>query len=403
MGRRRLRGDLGNLTSWVLLAAATASIVTGVVAHAWDLNGFTLHTTSGYVMTAAALVHVALSWRRLVAYSSMRVRHLRSWLARRAGTGAARRPATGRGAVPAGGTSRPAQRPRRDGRGGGGAPAVAGPEGRSLTRRGLLGAGLTGALGVVAGRGLRPPPPIEAGSDLGLVYHEWSKPGVIDALGTLTDWGGRPPAYKSVPGAGAVPLPAPVVGGGPALREVVADRHSTREYAGGMSAATLSSLLALTGGVRPGEDRRRTYPSSGALFPLELYPVVNDVEGVAPGVYHYDVRGHGLTPVRPGDASEAIMHGGLDQDFLASADVVLVVTMIVQRMRFKYRDRSYRYGLLEAGHVGQNLYLAASSLGLGACAVGAFRDDEVNDLVDVDGREEFAVYLLAAGTPAGAA
>jgi SagB-type dehydrogenase family enzyme len=77
---------------------------------------------------------------------------------------------------------------------------------------------------------------------------------------------------------------------------------------------------------------------------------------------------------------------------------VLFLTVIFQRMRFKYRDRTYRYGLVEAGHLGQNLYLAAESLGLGACAVGAFLDDEMNAMLGVDGRDEAAVYMLSLGS-----
>ena len=77
--------------------------------------------------------------------------------------------------------------------------------------------------------------------------------------------------------------------------------------------------------------------------------------------------------------------------------MVLFLTMIMQRMRPRYQDRSYRYGLLEAGHVGENAYLAAMSMGLGACGVGAFMDDAINDMLGVDGVEEAVVYMLAAG------
>lgn len=385
MDRRRVLGDLGIVTTWVLLVAATAAIVTGIVAHAWDLDGFVLHTRAGYVMAVAALVHVALSWRRLVDHSAQRLARARSLLhARVAGGDTPRTPPVEPSAESPAST--------------GSTTAETAQPPRGVTRRGLIGAALAGGAGFLAGRGLRPPPPIEAGSDLGLVYHEWSKPGIVDALGTLADWGDRPPQYKQWPDSTPTPLPPPDLTGGPPLREVVATRHSTRDYVGGMPLATLSTLLALTGGLRPGEEHERTQPSPGALYPLEVYPVVNAVEGLEPGIYHYDVRGHGLTTLRTGDTSAAIRRGGLDQAFLAEADVVLVVTAILQRLRWRYRDRSYRYALLEAGHLGQNLYLGAGSLGLGACAVGAFRDDEVNDLLGVDGREELAVYLLAAGT-----
>lgn len=86
------------------------------------------------------------------------------------------------------------------------------------------------------------------------------------------------------------------------------------------------------------------------------------------------------------------------QEFLGEANVVLFMTVIFQRMRFKYQDRTYRYGLIEAGHLGQNAYLAATSMGLGACAIGAFMDDDINAMLGVDGKNEAAIYMLAIGS-----
>ena len=381
MTRHRLRSDLSHLVSWVLLASAAATIATGIIADAWDLNGFRLHTVAGYVMTVAALAHVALSWRRLVSYARFRLR------------GARRRPAlpsTRRGA-----TSHPIRTA-----GTAEAAASGASPGARVARRRVLSVAVTGAAGFVAGRGLRPPPVIPHGSDLGVVYHEWSKPGVIDALGTLTDWGGKPALYKEYPTAASVVLPDPPPTATMPVPVAIQQRHSTREYAGTpLGLGQLATLVGHVGGLRDDSASRRTAPSSGALYPIEIYPVVNAVDGLDAGVYHYDIRRHRLDTVRTGDQSGEIMHLGLDQDFLAVANVVFVLTLIHQRMRFKYRDRSYRYGLLEAGHLGQNLYLTATAMGLGACAVGAFRDDGLNQLLDVDGHEEVAVYLLAAGVP----
>ena len=81
----------------------------------------------------------------------------------------------------------------------------------------------------------------------------------------------------------------------------------------------------------------------------------------------------------------------------AEAAVVFVWTAVVERAKWKYRERGYRYLYLDAGHIGQNLYLAANSLGLGCCTIGAFYDDEVNRLIEVDGQRETAVYLGAVG------
>jgi SagB-type dehydrogenase family enzyme len=256
--------------------------------------------------------------------------------------------------------------------------------------------GVGGAAGVLAGRGLRPPPVIPGGEDLGFVYHEWSKPGVMDALGSVSSWGERPAQYKTYEHAEEVVLPEPDLTAGLPTEDAIVARHSTRTYSGTpLGLDELSRILFLTAGMtRPG---RRAYPSSGALFPIEVYPVVHNVDGLPRGVYHYDVRKHALRQVRSGDHRGEVVRQGLMQGFLGEANVVLFLTVIFQRMRFKYRDRSYRYGLIEAGHLGQNAYLAAASLGLGACAVGAFLDDSMNRMLGVDGREEAAVYMLSVG------
>ena len=369
---RRLRQDLNHLVSAGLLVVAVMAILTGVIADLWDLNDFRWHTYAGYVMTGLALAHVALNWRRLLTYARVRLRRGKAAPKRR-------RQAT---ALPAGPLT-----PRSVGR------ATAGA---LLSRRGLLGLGVGGAVGALAGRGLRPPPVIPGGEDVGLVYHEWSKPGVLDALGTVANWGERPPQYKTYPEAETVVLPEPNLDGGLPTEDAITARSSTRAYSGSpLTLDELSRVLFLTAGMtRPG---RRSYPSSGALYPIEVYPVVHNVNGLDQGVYHYDVRRHALERLAAGDFRQRVVRQALLQEFLGEAGVVLFLSVIFQRMRFKYQDRTYRYGLIEAGHLGQNAYLAATSLGLGACAVGAFLDDEMNKMLGIDGREEAAVYMLGMG------
>ena len=260
------------------------------------------------------------------------------------------------------------------------------------------------------GRGLRPPPPIEAGSDLGVVYHQWSKPGIIDALGTLTTWGPPVDLYKVHRGAPRISLPAIESGGRsstePSATQAIEQRRSIRTYdaARPMSLDELGRLLHAGGGITAGlhGNARRAAPSSGALYPIELYAVVHRVEGLAPGVYHYAPLTHELERLRTGDFRQAVVDQGLGQEFLGTCGGVLFLTQILQRMRPRYQDRSYRYGLLEAGHVGENVYLAATAMGLGACGVGAFMDDAINDMLGVDGIEEAALYMLATGHVPGA-
>jgi SagB-type dehydrogenase family enzyme len=376
----RLRHDIDFVTTVALLATVIATALTGVIADLWDLNDFWYHTVSGYAMGVFAAAHVLLNQDRLIAYGRFRWRSLRQPRPPAPVPVPLRRAVPNRDVEPA----QPASMVAR---------AV-------LSRRGLFGLTMGGIAGLVLGRGLRPAPPIEAGSDVGVIYHQWSKPGIIDALGSVANWGPPVELYKSYPGAPVVELPEPDLSGGLSAATAIARRRSTRDYLPTpMTAAELSRLLYLTSGIAADKygNARRTAPSSGALYPIEVYAVVHRVDGVEPGVYHYAYKEHALEQVRLGDFRAHTVEQAISQEFLGECGVVLFLTMIMQRMRPKYQDRSYRYGLLEAGHLGENAYLAATSMGLGACGVGAFMDDAINEMLGVDGVEEAAVYMLAAG------
>lgn len=383
----RLRHDLDHATTTGLLIAAVLTGVTGLVSDAWDLNDFWPHIIAGYVMGGLAIAHVWFNWGRLVGYLRFRGRSLLGLRGSR------------RDVAP------PVSR-RRDRPGLANPPPSALLARIALSRRGLIAAAAGAVAGLVLGRGLRPPPPIPAGSDVGVIYHEWSKPGIVDALGTVANWGAQPELYKAYPGAPRLALPAADLSRGRATEDAIVARRSTRRYAPEpMTIEELARVLYLTSGITGDAwgDARRTAPSSGALYPLELYPVVHAVAGVERGVYHYAYREHTLELLRAGDYRQAVVDHGIGQEFLGQCGAVVVVSLILQRMRFRYQDRSYRYGLIEAGHVGQNLYLAATSAGLGACAIGAFMDDAINELLGIDGTEEAAVYLLAVGRVPAAA
>ena len=101
--------------------------------------------------------------------------------------------------------------------------------------------------------------------------------------------------------------------------------------------------------------------------------------------------------MRAGDFRREVFDAAVSQEMVLHTGLVLVLTGIFARVQFKYVDRSYRYMLLEAGHLGQNVYLAATALGLAPCGIGAYFDDDLNRLLGVGGREEATVYLLAVG------
>ena len=142
----------------------------------------------------------------------------------------------------------------------------------------------------------------------------------------------------------------------------------------------------------------RAAPSAGALYPFEIYLVVNRVEDLEPGIYHYDPQPHALELRAQGAFSGDLVLACLGQEFLFGAGIVFVLAAVFDRACHKYGDRGYRYVYMEAGHISQNLYLQAASLGLGTVAIGAFFDHQVNALIGLDGTKEAAVYLQAVGT-----
>ena len=210
----------------------------------------------------------------------------------------------------------------------------------------------------------------------------------------------RPEPFKTYPDAETVSLPEPTRSVGKFIWDIFSRRRSMRKYTRTpLSIDELSQLLWSIQGAtaRAGRYVMRTVPSAGALYPIETYILVNNVRDLESGVYHYDVRKHGLELVRKGDCGADIARAGLGQEMLQDAGIVFVWTAIVNRSKWKYMERGYRYMYLDAGHICQNAYLAAEAMGLGCCSVGAFFDSEVEPIIGIDGEEEIAVYLCAIG------
>jgi len=185
---------------------------------------------------------------------------------------------------------------------------------------------------------------------------------------------------------------------GLSVEEVILKRRSVRNFSGKpMSTAELSHLLYYSGGITGKQHGLRAAPSAGATYPIEIYPVINNVDGLTTGVYHYLVATHELQSIYDGDFHTGIARAALRQNVLAEANVVLVLSVVFQRIQHRYRERGQRYALLEAGHIAQNTYLVATSMGLGTCAIGAFYDDDINRLLGLDGKKESVIYLIAAG------
>ena len=185
------------------------------------------------------------------------------------------------------------------------------------------------------------------------------------------------------------------------LFSLIKERRSRRDYSDQpITLKHLAALLWATQGVLEfgyGYSLR-TVPSAGARHPLETYLVLNRVENQTAGLYRYSPLEHKLIQLSTDEnISNQLAEACLGQDLFVKCAVTFIWTAVIQRSRWKYQQRAYRYIYLDAGHVCQNLYLACEALGLGCCAVAAFDDDAVNKILDVDGKEEFVIYLATVG------
>ena len=179
-------------------------------------------------------------------------------------------------------------------------------------------------------------------------------------------------------------------------------RQSIRNYKPeSMSLLELSYLLWCTQGVKEvfsDVATIRTVPSAGARHALETILLVNNVEGLTPGLYRYLSLEHQLGTVKNDSLiADEIVKASFDQDFIKQSAVTFIWIAVIYRMKWRYGERAYRYIFLDAGHVAQNLYLSAESINCGVCVVGAFSDDELNSILELDGREQFAIYMATVG------
>lgn len=192
-----------------------------------------------------------------------------------------------------------------------------------------------------------------------------------------------------------VSLPTPPTAGTMSLDEALARRRSVREFApGALTLDEVSRLVWAAQGVTAPE--RRTAPSAGATYPLEVYLVAGDAGNLAAGVYRYRPDGHRLELVADGDIRLPLADAALGQTWISKAAMVVVIAAAFERTTSHYGKRGERYVYIEAGHAAQNLLLQATALGLGARPVGAFNDLGVTHLLHLPGGET-PLYLVPVG------
>jgi SagB-type dehydrogenase family enzyme len=210
----------------------------------------------------------------------------------------------------------------------------------------------------------------------------------------------RPPVYKHYPEAAKVSLPRPVFEKTESLWSILSERRSRRRYSPEpIPIETLATLLWATQGItlsRP-EYQFRSAPSAGALYPVETYLSIHNVSDLKQGIYHFNVFDFALEEVSADNFADRLARAALDQAMVGHSAVLFIWTAIVLRSMQKYRNRCIRYIFMDAGHIAGNLQLATTALGLGCCPMGAFYDEEINQVLGIDGEEETAIYLAAVG------
>jgi SagB-type dehydrogenase family enzyme len=198
-----------------------------------------------------------------------------------------------------------------------------------------------------------------------------------------------------------IKLPEPNYKGIVSVEEAIQQRRSERNFTGrALTMDQLSQMTWCAQGVTDAAGRKRSAPSAGATYPLDLYVVVGEktCADLAAGVYRYLPGEHAIILHLAGDRRKPLAAAALGQDFIARAPLSLVLTANYLRTTGRYGKRGARYVYMEAGHVGENVHLQAKAMGLGTCMVGAFDDSEVSSTLSLPAEHE-PLYIMPVGYP----
>ncbi len=219
-----------------------------------------------------------------------------------------------------------------------------------------------------------------------------------------------PPAVEIPAPDGAKVIPLPVPSDTTAESDItscIQNRKSRRKYTDeAVTLSELSYMLWATQGVKEtlatyqnrGRITLRTVPSAGARHPFETYLAVNNIDGLEPGLYRYSALNHNLVYLfTPDDMAKKITEAAVGQSFVGTAPVVFFWACKPYLGEWRYKGASHKAMLLDAGHVCQNLYLAAEALKLGTVAIAAYSQEKVDEFLKLDGKDEFVVYLAPVG------
>ncbi len=237
------------------------------------------------------------------------------------------------------------------------------------------------------------------------LFEKFNKKTKIEGIDILVNFSNWPKSWKTIyfkgyPRLDHISLPKPAL---PKknIRTVFTERHSFRDFQPNnlikLTKREISTLLYYSAGLKQTKktvSNYRFYPSAGGRYPLEVYFISHNTEYLR-GVYHYYLRNHSierLTTIKSHELKKCFL-----QKWVVNASILILITAIFDRTASKYGNRGYRYILQESGHLAQNIYLICAALDLRCCAIGGFRDDIINSILDIDGIKESIIYVLACG------
>jgi len=192
-------------------------------------------------------------------------------------------------------------------------------------------------------------------------------------------------------------LPKPSFGGATSLEEAIQKRRSVRDYKDeALNLNEISQILWASQGITQGTHR--TVPSAGALYPIEIFLAIRNVQGLQKGAYHYIPKDHKLILIKEGDFSEDLSDAALGQEWVKNSSLNLIISAVFERTTQKYGKRGIRYVWMEAVHSAQNVYLEVSALNLGTVSVGAFEEEKVKEILSLPTNVE-PLYIMPIGKP----
>ena len=192
-------------------------------------------------------------------------------------------------------------------------------------------------------------------------------------------------------------LPEPSTDGNMSVEKAISQRRSVRSFSQEpLTLEEVSQILWSAQGITEPRRNLRAAPSAGATYPLAVYLISGNIQGLEEGVYRYAPENHSLNLVMKGDKRDSLYRQALSQSPVRDAPAVVVIAGVFERTTGRYGSRGENYVYMEVGHAGQNIHLQAEALGLGTVVIGAFSDSGVQDVLDFS-RDMIPMYIMPVG------